>query len=467
NRNWGANFIYLGQGRGCRPGEQITLRSFLKAPSTPGKYVFQWRMARNSDDAMFGEPTVCQVIVVDPRPAEPPPKPPVQDPSSKHVLTIDDFQYIGSFRVPDTVDGCGSAFTDSGLALRNAEDGTKRLFVRTGLRKTITYEAKIPKLAKLEGNDHSLLKVAPVTKTWGDIKLSGEGDEVIRANAGFWWDETKNILYWSYYHGYCTGRPPVLAASRLEEGKDIVHYGPWSIPESIPWFKSYWGGVTQLPESFAERYTGGRRLALGFGGYYSICAPASRGPALAAISDPDPRNSTLDVVELLTYPWPKNVCAPRDGDYFIANCSWGGRPPEGPGRGFWTMDDAVRAGAFIDLPEKHGFLALAYLGTGRIGYDYGAIRSDGRVCYWCFYDPKDLAEVAGGRRKPWEIVPHSMARVDYPRGIEPGTRWGSTPGDPTGCCFDAQTKLLYVYQRFCIDNGSRELFPCIHTYRVK
>ena len=467
NTNWGTTFIYLGQGRGCQPGEEITLRSFLRAPSTPGKFVFQWRMARNSDDAMFGGPTEGRTIVVEPRPAEPPRRPPLQDPSGKRVLTIDDFEYLGSFKVPDEIEGCGAAFTESGLALRNAEDGTKRLFVRTGLHRTIIYEAAIPQLVKLEGHDHSPLKVAPVKRVWGEIKLPGEGDNAIRANAGFWWDEANRVLYWSYYHGYCTGRPPVLGASRLEEGNRIVHYGPWSIPGSIPWFKSYWGGVTQLPKSFADRYTGGRRLALGFGGYYSICAPASRGPALAAIFAPDPAKSTLDMVELLTYPWPKNVAAPRDGDYFVANCAWGGQPPESPGRGFWTMDDWVRAGAFIDLPQKHGFLALVFQGTGRIGYDYGAIRSAGRVCYWYFYDPNDLGEVARRQRKPWEVVPHSTARVDYPRGIKNGSPWGSLPGDPSGCCFDAETRTLYVYQRFCIDNGTRELFPSIHAYRVK
>ena len=47
---------------------------------------------------------------------------------------------------------------------------------------------------------------------------------------------------------------------------------------------------------------------------------------------------------------------------------------------------------FIDLPDKHGFLALAFLGTGRIGYDYGAIRSAGHACYWYFYAPKDLGD---------------------------------------------------------------------------
>ncbi|MBN2477011.1 MAG: hypothetical protein JXB62_20555 [Pirellulales bacterium] len=464
---WGTNYIYLGQGRGCGPGEEITLRSCLKAPDTPGEYVFQWRMAQNQDGHAFGEPTAHRTIVVEPGPAEAPAKPPVRDRSDKRVLTIDDFEYVGSLKVPDQVEGCGAAFTESGLALRTAADGTKSLFVRTGLHRSVLYEATIPEPVKLDGHDHAPLKVAEIKRVWGEIKLPGEGENAIRANAGFWWDDAKSILYWSYYHGYCTGRPPVLGASRLEEGKGLVHYGPWSVPQSIPWFKSYWGGVTRLPDSFARQYTGGRRLVLGFGGYYSICASASRGPALAAISDPDPRKSTLDMVELLTYPWPKNVAAPRDGDYFVANCSWGGQAPESPAKGSWTMDDWARAGVLIDLPDKHGLLVLAFLGTGRIGYDYGAIRSAGHACCWYFYDPKDLGEVARGDRKPWEVVPHSLAAVDYPRGIREGSPWGSTPGDPTGCCFDAPTRRLYVYQRFCIDNGARELFPCVHVYRVK
>ncbi len=87
----------------------------------------------------------------------------------------------------------------------------------------------------------------------------------------------------------------------------------------------------------------------------------------------------MDLIELLAYPWQKEIGAPREGDYFVANSSWGGAPPESPSRGSWTMDDAVRAGVFIDLPEKHAFLAVARLGTGRIGYDYGTIVSAGHA----------------------------------------------------------------------------------------
>ena len=91
----------------------------------------------------------------------------------------------------------------------------------------------------------------------------------------------------------------------------------------------------------------------------------------------------------------------------------------------------------------------------------------GHVNAWYFYDPEDLGAVAKGLRKPWEVLPDSWTRTVYPRGIREGTAWGSRVGDVTGACFDAEAKLLYIDQRFTIDNGSRELFPAIHVYRVR
>jgi len=467
NTNWGTTFIIMGQGRSAKPGEEVIFKSNLKAPGTPGKVAFRWRVARIRGNTMFGEATPPKTILVEPRPPEPAPKPPTQDPARKPVLSFGDFEYAGSFKLPDRVEGCGAAYTESGLALRTMPDGARRLFVRTGLRRQIIYEAEIPDLVRLADTDHAALHVAAVRKVWGELGLAKPGEEAVAANAGFWWDEPRSTLYWSTYHGYHTGRRPVLGASNLEPGGKVTHYGPWWIPDSVPWFKSYWGGVVRLSDAFARTYTGGKTLALGFGGYYSICAPCSKGPALAAIAEPDPSRKTVDIVELLAYPWSKPAATPRDGDYFVTATGWGGRPPISPTKGSWTMDDAVRAGIFIDLPHKHAYVAFARLGTGRIGYDYGAIRSAGHAHTWYFYDPADLGEAAKGTRKPWDTLPHSRARVTYPSGIADAGKWPNAPGAITGACFDEQQSLLYLYQRFCIDNGSRELFPCVHAYRVK
>ena len=474
NTNWGTSFIIMGQGRSAKPGEEFTFTSYLKAPAAAGKFAFQWRVAKIKDNEMFGQPTARKFLVVDKRPAEPAPKPPAQDPSGKHVLTFEDFEYAGSFKVPGSVAGRESEWSQSGLALRKMPDGTKRLFMNYG----VLFEAEIPPLVKLRDGHHAPLKVAEAKKVWGAVKLAKPGEQAISANAEFWWDDSKKLLYWSSYHAYWTERPwPLLAASKLEDdGKGqpaaiqrggnpkVTHFGPWRVPKSVRHYKSYWGGVTKLPKAFADQYTGGRALALGFGGYYSICGPASQGPALCAIAEPDPAKPTLDAIELLVHPWGQDSPAPRDGDYFVANCSWGGQQPRSPRKGSWTMDDFVRTGVFLDLPDKHAFVAFAYLGTGRMGYDYGHIRSAGAADWWYFYDPKDLgaaAKGAKGARKPWEVLPHSRTKVNYPPAAREPKK---TPPAPVyGSCFDAEDRLLYLFKRFWVDNK----YPCIHVYRVK
>jgi hypothetical protein len=338
------------------------------------------------------------------------------------------------------------------------KDGTKRLFMNYTHPHGTLFEVEVPGLVKLENGNQATLKVAQVKKVHGPIgmKIPKTGDvESIGINGGFWWDEAKNTLYWSWYHGYWTGGPlPVLGAARLDDDGNITCLGPWNVPN----MKHHWGGVTRLSKGFADQYTGGRTLALGFGGYYSICGPCSRGPALGAIFDPDPAKNTVDLVPLLAYA--NGAIAPRDGDYFSANCGFWAEPPADPTKGYWTFDDWSRSGVFIDLADKHGYVAFVRLGTGRLGYDYGSIGSAGASQYWYFYDPKDLGAVAKGAKKPGEVMPHSRTKVVYPGGN------GGRNALITGSCFDEAEKLLYLIKTGSIPEG-KESHPCVHVYRVR
>jgi hypothetical protein len=458
NTTWGTHYIILGQGRRILPGQEATFSSWLKAPAAPGRHAFVWRAGNRK--GLFGQATERKIIAVEERTGEPEAwpeiKPAAPDASGKRVLTFADFEYAGSFKVPGKVAGKESVWAASGLALRKMPDGTRRLFMSYGP----VFEVEVPELVKLVGGDHRPLKTAQVKKVWGPLSAAGRDGKAVSANAEFWWDQAAGLLYWSSYHGYWTGPArPLLAASRLAADGTVTHLGPWRAP--APYYKSYWGGVTPLPKGFADRYAGGRRLAIGFGGYYSICASTSQGPALAAIARPDPAKPALDTVELLCRPWGKHGGAPRDGDYFVANCGWGGRQPAGPGKGWWTMEDVVRSGVFIDLPDRHGYIAFAYLGTGRMGYDYGHITSAGDADWWYVYDPADLGAAATGAVKCWQVTPHSRTKVEYPLAAGSG---GRTPTAPIyGSCFDDQRRLLYLFKPFSVDNR----FPCVHVYRVK
>jgi hypothetical protein len=479
NKTWGTDFAYVGQGKEIGPGKEFTFVSGFKAPAVPGQYGFQWRLARraNSGEALFfGEATVRKVIRVRPRPQPPRPAPAARDPAGKKVLGLDDFQYVGSFRFPERVGESGAGYSEIGIALRKMPDGTRRLLTNYTHPRQTLFEVQIPPLAQFHGTDPKPLRMAEVKKVWGSLGLDIPqiGDLArIGPNGGLWWDENSKTLYWTFYHGYWTGGGlPVLGASRLDDGK-ITSLGRWRLPQTVNKWKSYWGGVTKLPADFAQRYTGGRTMALGFGGYYSICGGCSRGPALAAIAQPDPHRGELDIAELLCYPDP--AAAPRDGDYFYGLGNFWYDLPKGPSQGAWTMDDWCRSGVFVDLPEKHGYIAFVKLANGRIGYDYGAIGATGAAHWWYFYDPQDLGQAAKGLKKPGAIVPHGMAQVSYPGQAEQALRQaqergtvhvGGIAGSVTGACFDEHEKLLYVC-KLCSIRVGLELHPCVNVYRVK
>ena len=119
----------------------------------------------------------------------------------------------------------------------------------------------------------------------------------------------------------------------------------------------------------------------------------------------------------------------------------------------WQPVDRRPHRLFVDTPRRHGLIVFYHLQTGRIGYDYGAVTAAGREHWWYFYDPKDLAAVAKGRRKPGQVMPHSRRPVTLPGGLP----LAASP--ITGSCFDAERKLLYVYGP--LSRG------CIHAYRLK
>ena len=480
NKTWGTDFAYIGQGQEIGSGKEFTLVSGFKAPSIPGEYGFQWRLARRAkegDTVFFGEPTLRKVIRVRPRPEAPRPVPSARDPRGKKVLELDDFQYAGSFRLPEKVGEGGAGFSEIGMTLRKMPDGTRRLLMNYTHPRQALFEVEIPAPAQFDGTDPQPLRVAEVTKVWGSLVLEipKVGDlQQLSPNGGLWWDEDSQILYWTFYHGYWTGGGfPVLSASRLGDDGRITPVGRWRLPQSVSKWKSYWGGVTGLPAEFAQRHTGGRTMALGFGGYYSICAGCSRGPALAAIARPAPDRDELDIAELLCYPDP--AAASRDGDYFYGLGNIWYDVPQGPDQGSWTMDDWCRSGVLIDLPEKQGYIAFVKLANGRIGYDYGAIGATGASHWWYFYDSQDLAAAAQGLKQPDQIVPHGMAKVSYPgqgaeslrQAQERGTvHVGGIAGHVSGACFDEQERLLYVCQ-LCSIRVGLELHPCVHVYRLK
>jgi len=467
NTTWGTHFIIQGQGKTCKPGAEFTYASCLMAPATPGEYVFQWQVARmdrgshRGPATVFGEPTPRAVIRVRQRaPAEARSLPLAasRPASGKKVLSFDDFEYAGSFKIPRRPKQ-DLPYSHSGLAIRKAKDGTKRMFFNYTLPGMVLVEVAIPPLVKLDAaHGHKALKTAKVVAEWGRlaVKVPTKVREhpnlkEVFAKGGFWWDDAEGMLYWTWWHSYwCGGAPPVLGASRLPEDGEATNYGPWFVASNHKW---YWGGVTGLPKAFADKYTGGRTLAMGYGTGYSGTFAGSLGPSLGAIDRPDPKKTSVPITPLLGYY--KGAAAPRDGGYFLVREGWMGTQPKSPKEGTCTSSDLVRNAIFIDTPAKWGFIAFYRLQMGRIGYDYGAVTAGSYAHCWYFYDPDDLGAVAKGLKKPGHVVPRSRTLLRD----RPGDPVARARGVVTGSCFDPETNLLYVHAALC--NG------CIHAYRVK
>ena len=458
NTTWGTYFIIQGQGSSVAPGATFTFGSYLMAPETPGDYTFSWRCQRwipgggsvppdLNQVPFIGAEAVGPVIRVSQRSEQRPPPPPHQEGLLDHT----DLDYAGSFLVPG-IAGEEDVYTDSALTLRT-NGATKQLLLWTGTYHSRLYEIAVPELVKIANKDYSSVKTASLVRDWGLLDYGTIGGEGITATGGMYLDESTGNLYWTHSNGYFTGGPsafPQLLATHLNADGTKNNIGYWYIPDTGTPYKGYWGGVIKLSQSFSNTYTGGRDLAMGFGGYYSICGTASRGPALGAIARPGASGSKLDLLVMMTYPDP--IACPREGNYFD-NIGYWSTQPANPWTGSWTGQDDCRAGVFIDLPDKKGYLAFSTQGVGRLGYDYGGYNTDGHYqqC-WYFYDIHDLGEAALGQKSVSSLVPISYDIIEYPLRASA----------VTGACFDPDERLLYLYVKRSLNNNR----PIIHVYRI-
>ena len=378
---------------------------------------------------------------------------------SRPVLTKDDFEHLGSFALPRQACGLSTAYGESGLALRHAAGGKLHLF--TGSHRhgqDPVYEVEFP------GWSADPAKRPPArlvneygTTVYGDAKRIKKGKEVAWTH-GLTYDERRNRLYFSYgsWYNIPNDNDPCLAYAQFDDDKVVDVVGGWNAPPHLAHNQKMRGGNLLLPDWFATHCTGGRRLGVGFGGYYSGVQSCSRGPFLAAAREPaaDDPGGTLDVLPLVSHD--EKHYAERDADY-KSEVEWSPNPVNGVGK--WGLyDEVFGAAVWIDLPDKHGLLMASNMGHGRVWYEQSDRHCDRLEAWWWVYDPADLAAVAAGRKQVWQPKPSSW-KVDYtPRQINRVLT--------SGLAFDADTRTLFVLTPFSV-KGEVESFPIVHGYRVK
>ena len=466
NETFGTFFLSPNQGSLVSPDATFTYDVSLRAPAAPGEYTMIWQLVdwiipyiyRPNMDyptrPFYGEAVVVRITVA-PRPELPPPTPRVPG-----VLDIYDFEYEGSFSmpsVPGIPQGDEKAFFESGITLRTV-NGEKRMLLATGTYQQSVYEVAIPKLGKFVGNDWSDIPIAELRTVFGGLSK----DAAATSNGTMWYDEESDLLYWTNWNSYYTQGSisfPVLRSARLDGGV-LTEVQQWFQPEDrggAP-LKSFWGGVARLPDSFAQKYTGGRKLALGFGGNYSINASAPWGPSLAAVSADARVSGDMDLLPII-YSSIYNR-AFRDGNYFYS--TWSAENPGKPWEGTWSTVDFITSGLFIDLPDKKGYVTFARQAIGRIGYDYGGDNWNGKnQNVWYFYDFDTLGAAATGAIGRISVMPSSISVVEYPYDVTKDDQ------KATGSCFDPETRRLYLYTLNALRRGGLYNDPVVHVYKVK
>jgi len=458
---WGTNFIIQGQANLGEVGKDVTFRSVLRAPSKPGVYEFQW-LPRTASGAV-GKPSEVLRIEVAASPTnedwslerEPTMRPENWGAYGRRALSTKDIQYVGSFRLPKKLKDARSAFSAIGIAIL---PGGKSMLLNYTHPTQELAEVLIPAPKKLTGvHEINSLNEAKTAKVLGNLVTPikpTSGVKEIWPNGGIAYDAATETVYWTWSHPYYAGGPvPTFAATSLSNDTPLKPLGHWIVNEA----KHHWGGVGWIGKDFADLFLDGKRLGLGFGGYYSICAPCSRGPAFSATDIPNPSLDRLDLQPLINYQ-SKNP-APRDGQYMIANCSFWNEQPLSRQKGFWAAFDECRAGVFIELKNVAGYITFPHLAFGRIGYDNGAGIIADRTRWWYFYSPEGFAEIALNRSMRF-VMPSEMVQD---QAIQPGAE--TLYGIDTGACFDAESRLLYVVRSQAYKEGV-EFYPVVNVYRI-
>ena len=407
-------------------------------------------------------------------------------PIAKTLLQASDFEFLGGCVMPAFTAGLEIRF---GRGLTHRYVGTDLRFFSTGHKSASSpRERRDGELFEIAFPGVSLnppYPVAPIVRHWGDIyqdKMcagTATTPRILREKPrGLWWDEVGQRLYWSYSSGggddaYSSlTESATLGASVLDQTTGTGQaLAAWQLTPAP--YKTVMRGCVPIPEWFATAHCGGRRMAVGFGGYFSVmtAGSVSMGPSLWAIDPPSSEHmSTIPATPLVSYHPPhrdaynRPLRCTRNPDYRTEFDPWAPRD----GVGYWTWDDEIHQGCvWIDLPDRQAVLFFPQLGHGRVWYQHSDRHAERVFHWWMAYNPLDFARVARNNDERDLLVPAWTQQVMYPQvryAIEAvPTGFVGLP-KVIGSTFDAVTRTLFLMITTKIWPASEQT---IFAYKVK
>jgi hypothetical protein len=243
--------------------------------------------------------------------------------------------------------------------------------------------------------------------------------------------QTTDKLYYIWGSNYQWSKIPSHSASELTLSNPQAQ-GWWYVGQasgSPPYYSTIFY-MFDIPQSWADQYTGGRMLLTGgtrSGAYNGFgTAMFAIGPWLDG--NPPPFESGLSCRTLVEYGQVTGVNT-QDGR---------------------EVTDVFNGGAWITQGGKTAVMLVGNKTTGEVSYCSGYTPSlDWPV--FLFYDPDDLAAVASGAKQPHEPQPYAMLDVSqYFFAEEPSLR---------GVAYDRARGLVYIYEY-------RGESPLIHVFQI-
>ncbi len=427
----------------------------------------------------------------------------------KRLLRDTDIQYLGAFRFPSS--GTDLSFSYGSMTARKVNGQVRILILGPIGNGDPLYEFADP------GTYSKVISQAPkatLIKNWGNIYGQARktwyttGVEKVnypRYMGSLHWNESKQLLYWTYYDTYNTTGDEdwSLGATQLPASGSAVAFGPWRVAGPTGSGKK---GVWKCVR-ISEHPTTGELLcgSIIMSGNHS----APWGPNIwvgpwpteitpAGFGAPD-----IPIQKYLTYPgmigrinrdgsWTGNISsARRPGDYIFEPLTSGVLteidPLKNNGVGSWTQVDILGGNKWIDLPDRYGMMFMGKLGSGHVWYRNAGVGNDlcthgvaspvnitGPVStdaypFTMIFDPADLEAVKAGTKADYTVDAKQTINLQAAHGIQTSTidHIGSAKfvGDSY---FDPATRKLYV----CAPEADKPItsanyfIPLVHVFQI-
>jgi hypothetical protein len=355
-----------------------------------------------------------------------------------------DIVYRGAFELPGPsgsleygrwgYGGYGLAYYPLGDPGGSADGYPGSLFGRGHVYDWAMSEISIPEPVVSPDKDRDDLNIAttlqPFTQVYtlgNDLSMPIGGMAYLPRQGG----QTSDKLYTIWGSNYNWEKIPSHTASELTLD-DPQTQGWWYVGDrdGHPPYYSTAFYLFDIPQAWADEYTGGRMLLTGgtrSGSYNGF------GTAMFAIvpwldGDPLPFEAELSYTTLVEYGQVTGVNT-QDGR---------------------EVKDQFHGGAWVTRGGKTAVTLVGGKAAGEVTYAGGYTSS----LYWpvfLFYDPADLAAVATGSKVPHEPQPYAMLDVsEYFFSERPVLR---------GVAYDRARGLIYIYEHIQGD-------PLIHVFQV-